>query len=316
MTNIAILMTTYNGEKFLDKQIGSILSQSFKNWKLYVRDDGSNDKTTDILDKYVSKDKRINKITDNLGNMGVKSSFLYLLKIIDADYFMFCDQDDIWLPNKIECSLREIKKSSTLLPSLVYTNLTTFYGEDTHKRNNFYSRMDMTNLNRILSSNGITGCTVMINRAMAEITKYINPDRIVMHDWWFGMCATTIGNVYYISTSTILYRQHDNNQVGTDTNIFKRLLRIFNYTDEMKRQIAAIEQAKYFIEMYQDELSKENRKEIEDFVTLNKQPFLRRISLLKKYKFSKNSLLGTISLWNMYIFLNNRLRKLGANNEI
>lgn len=316
MTNIAILMTTYNGEKFLDNQIESIISQSFKDWKLYVRDDGSSDRTTDILNKYVLKDKRINRITDNLGNMGVKSSFLYLLKITDADYFMFCDQDDIWLPQKIECSLRAIKKCSTRLPGLVYTNLTTFYGEDTYKRSNFYSRMDMANLNRILSSNGITGCTVMINRAMAEFTKYIDPTRIVMHDWWFGMCATTIGNVAYISTSTILYRQHDNNQVGTDTNIFKRLLRIFNYTDEMKRQVVAVEQAKYFIETYQNELSEANKKEIEDFVTLNEQPFLKRVSLLKKYRFSKNSFLGTISLWNMYIFLNNKLKKLGANNEI
>ena len=106
---IAILLSTYNGSKYLREQLNSIIDQTVKDWILYVRDDGSTDETIDIIKEYVSLYPNINYIED-IQNLGSARSFMKLLSLVEADHYMFCDQDDVWLPTKIEVSLMEMKK--------------------------------------------------------------------------------------------------------------------------------------------------------------------------------------------------------------
>lgn len=107
---IEILLATYNGEKYLSEQIDSIINQTYTNWKLLIRDDGSKDKTLEILKKYEKKDKRISILRDNKGNLGFVKNFEELLKNSSEDFVMFSDQDDYWLENKIEIYISELSK--------------------------------------------------------------------------------------------------------------------------------------------------------------------------------------------------------------
>jgi len=128
---IVILMSTYNGARFLKDQIESLFLQTYTNWLLLVRDDGSTDNTVNILDNYCKMDERIVLNKNKTGNLGPKNSFSYLVgqarKYTDINYFMFCDQDDVWLPSKIELTLKhmltaETQYSSTK-PILLHTDL-------------------------------------------------------------------------------------------------------------------------------------------------------------------------------------------------
>ena len=113
--SLAILMATYNGEEFIREQINSILNQTYKNWKLIIHDDGSTDNTVDIIKEYTKKyPNKIILIEDNIKCNGAKENFSHLIKIayknFNFDYILFSDQDDIWLPNKIEVSLSKIQE--------------------------------------------------------------------------------------------------------------------------------------------------------------------------------------------------------------
>lgn len=126
---IAILMSTYNGSLFIKEQIESILKQTNKEWLLYIRDDGSTDDTRMILQEYAKKNpNKIHLLRDEFMNMGAGRSFMYLLKVVDADYYMFCDQDDVWMENKIERTysyLRELEQKYGENTAIgVFTDLT------------------------------------------------------------------------------------------------------------------------------------------------------------------------------------------------
>ncbi len=106
---VAILLSTYNGQLYLKEQIDSLLDQTYKNWCLFVRDDGSSDDTLQIISTYAKKcPERIVLLTDNRGNIKPAASFMQLLSMVDMDYYMFCDQDDIWLSTKIERTYEEM----------------------------------------------------------------------------------------------------------------------------------------------------------------------------------------------------------------
>ena len=124
MIMIAILMATYNGSRYLREQIDSILSQTNDNWQLYIHDDGSTDSTMDIILEYCNKYiGKIVYLNDAQKHRGAAMSFMYLLKQVEADYYMFCDQDDVWLPNKVEQEFKSITEYSNEKPILVFSDL-------------------------------------------------------------------------------------------------------------------------------------------------------------------------------------------------
>ena len=212
-TTIAILLATHNGEQFLREQIESILDQSYKDWSIFVHDDESKDGTSSIIDEYVMKcpDKVFRVKGASCGC--ARNNFFYLLRVVDADYYMFCDQDDIWMPDKIEKSfykLRQIECSSK--PSMVFTELTVVDVNNNviAERMSNYQNLNCKKitLNRFLIQNAVTGCTVIINRKLRDMMlKFNNIENIKMHDWWAGIIAATFGNIAFINEPTIWYRR-------------------------------------------------------------------------------------------------------------
>jgi len=218
---IAILLATYNGELYLAQQLDSIINQTNKDWLLYVRDDGSIDSTVEILKKYEQKNSNIIILNDSIKNRGAMNSFIWLMENVNSEYYMFCDQDDVWLPNKIEVSyleLLKIQSGNTLIPLLVFTDL---FIVDESLNVISSSMWEYTHLKRVMDLKFLligsfaTGCTMLFNnRAKLCALKYKN--HALMHDSLLALSTlVNRGEIKGVSDSLIYYRQHGNNTLGT-----------------------------------------------------------------------------------------------------
>ena len=239
---ISICMSTYNGAAYLAEQIESLLAQTCQDWTLWVRDDGSGDTTPDIVDCYAQQyPRKIKVVRDARGRLGPSLSFGSLLEAADGEYFMFCDQDDVWLANKIELTLEAMKAAETTcphLPLLVHSDLKVV----DHKLNPIadsfwdYQRLRpsiASGCRGIIADNVVTGCTVMLNRAAKAVSVPIPPEA-VMHDWWVAMTVAKHGKIIALPLSLTCYRQHENNRVGASRTDF------FNLLKKMKQSSAII----------------------------------------------------------------------------
>lgn len=223
MEKVQILMSTYNGEKYLKQQLDSILNQTYPNIYVLVRDDGSTDSTTAILQKYADAHENIMFYAGK--NIGVIQSFFDLLRASDdtADFYGFADQDDVWLPQKIERAVEKLKLKNTDKP-LLYCSDTNITDEQLHflKKDDKEPRPSWGNA---LVQNICTGCTAVINKELRDIVKGTRPQQIVMHDWWLYLTAELYGETVYDNEAYIKYRQHGKNVQG----VKKSKLEIWKY---------------------------------------------------------------------------------------
>ncbi|CEQ10467.1 family 2 glycosyl transferase [[Clostridium] sordellii] len=289
---VDILMATYNGEKYLKDQIDSILNQTYTDWKLYIRDDGSNDNTLNIINEYIEKYRsKIILIEDDKSGLGAKLNFGELLKYSTSEYCMFSDQDDIWLENKIELTLNEMKKteSNNNLPILIHTDLKVVDNEMNIISDSFFKYQNISpeynKLNNLLVLNTVTGCTVMMNKKLVDLCRSI-PKDCILHDWWIALVASGLGVVRTLYEPTILYRQHGDNCAGAIE--YKKGISIRNISQKLKenkykKQInELLLQAQSFNNFYGDKLSIEDQYRIQKFLNLKNQFILnRKISIIK-----------------------------------
>ncbi|WP_203623414.1 glycosyltransferase family 2 protein [Lacticaseibacillus sp. 866-1] len=236
MTTVKILMTTYNGGEFISEQIESLQSQTYEKWNLVIHDDGSTDETPSILARFAKSDTRISVEEKLPKHLGAKQGFHELLKHTSADYYFFCDQDDVWLPNKIGLSIAAMQKLTG--PGLVYTdlrvvdqNLKTL--QASMRVSAHYSKN--TNYAHLLVQNCVTGCTVVINDDLKRLVVSQNLKDAAMHDWWYALNASARGQMMLLDEATILYRQHGNNAVGAEVPMWRRALRIDARKESLKR---------------------------------------------------------------------------------
>ncbi|MGT2950754.1 hypothetical protein BU202_05285 [Streptococcus cuniculi] len=215
---VAIIMSTYNGENYLREQIDSLLQQEGVEVSIFVRDDCSQDTTLEILESYA--DSLIFVKNDGL-NLGVGNSFMEALYQagIDYDYYAFCDQDDIWLPEKLFEAIKTIDNIETQKPMLYCSNQTLVDQEARVIGLRHQQLINVSSL-QILTNNLVTGCTMVWNKPLqtALIAKERRPSsdllNVRIHDVWVAMVASLIGEIIYDTDAFIYYRQHENNVVG------------------------------------------------------------------------------------------------------
>lgn len=276
MEQIDILMATYNGEKYLTEQIDSILNQSYSNFRLIISDDCSKDGTREILNQYEQKDKRI-KVYYQEKNLGYVKNFEFLLGKVENEVYALSDQDDFWLPDKVEKTYRKLVETNA---DLVFTDLEVV-NEKLEKIYDSYN--DYMLLSRKIKAykdsyvmqylyNCITGCTLMGKKKMLEKILPIPTDsKYVIHDSWIGIITSLDGKVEYLDEKTIKYRQHGNNQVGTDkiSHKFRKLEDVRNLFIDVKLQLFTtyVNNDKEFPE----ELKKQNIQALEYFKMLSKK---------------------------------------------
>lgn len=220
---IDILLATYNGERFLAEQLDSILAQSYTGWRVVARDDGSTDGTRRILERYVAAHpRRIMLVEDGDRELGACRNFERLMEQARADYVMFCDQDDVWLPDKIDrllSAMGELEKSTGGdLPLLVHSDLAVVDENLRSLHPSFwrYQSVDPKfgqSLNRLLKQNVNTGCTALCNRRLIELALPI-PAGALIHDWWIALVAAALGRIGFVREPLVQYRQHGQNKFG------------------------------------------------------------------------------------------------------
>ena len=220
---INILLSTYNGEKYLKEQLESIIKQSHSDWTLYIRDDGSTDNTISIIDEYCSRyPNKIVKYEDCLGNIGSLHSFEELLKQAKSDYFMFCDQDDVWLPQKIEKAMSEMvicENANPATPVIVCSDLIVVDEHLNKLSGSFWSYSKIApqylqKTNQLAVNNYVTGCTMLFNKKAKDVSLPLGKNAI-MHDSWIALkIKASNGIISVLKEPYILYRQHGLNQIG------------------------------------------------------------------------------------------------------
>lgn len=305
---ISIVMATYNGERYLSEQIASFFHQTDQEWQLVIRDDQSSDRTPDIIKEYVGRyPDKIKQLEGESGQLGALHNFSRLLSSIDSDYILFSDQDDIWLPYKIEITLDKMKETEkrcgSSVPILIHTDLKVADQDLAILAGSLwrYQRLNPQNggsLNRLLVQNVVTGCTMMINRALKSKVGSV-PTGAVMHDWWIALVAAAFGKIDYVSTPTVLYRQHGENRIGAKERIMADVLKnTWSKRNNIKAELQKSQlQAGAFLGVFNDDLIEEQRNLLRAYFGLGDQNFISRRISLARYGFFKTGFVRNLGLF-------------------
>ena len=259
MHSVAVVMATYNGKKYLREQLDSLLNQIGVRVKILVRDDGSEDNTTKILDEYQDKGL-LEWYTGE--HLNVQKGYLDLLKNAPkCDYYAFCDQDDVWDEDKLLIAVTELDELDNSKPAMYYCgqrlvdeNLKLL---TLHKLAD--NRSDHTNF---LISN-VAGCTAVFNQTLVDAVNSANPDFILMHDSWLFKICLALGGTYFVdSAAHICYRQHSNNVTGISGGVSGKIRQAKRYIYKFEIK----EQCKSLLDCYDDGIVPEYRKYINEII--------------------------------------------------
>lgn len=303
-TNIAIVLSTYNGEKYIEPLLSSLFEQSCQSFTLFIRDDGSSDRTVAIIRRWATNHDQIVIVPDEAGNIGPCGSYHRLLHYVvhlkqPFEYVMFADQDDVWFPRKIEKTLEAMTKQSRLYPDkplLVHSDMKVVDHELKAVSPSFFSYQRLnrrvTALNRLVLQNNMSGCTIMINRSLAALALPI-PWNAIMYDWWLGLVASAFGHISCLDEPTLLYRQHQRNSVGARPLTLLYLLNRINKPFSIEHHMS---QAEAFLHQYESRLSVPQTKMLETFIGLRSGSLLQKLKHVCAYRLYKMDIIRNAGL--------------------
>lgn len=281
---LCILLASYNGEKYISEQLDSIINQTYKNWELIIRDDGSKDETMTILNKYEKKDERIKILRDDKGNLGFLKNFEELLFNAKEEFVLFSDQDDFWLKNKLEKfveKIRDLNEKVLSKPLLIHCNsLVCDEKLEIIKEKFIDSKIAKKNNSNIYFFEYIVqGSTSMVNKKMIrESLPFLKS--VTLHDRYFHLLSQFLGTRIFIDESLVRYRQHEKNAIGASKSILKKIMnKKYFYVEDRK----LIEEIK---ETYNKCLRKKDLNDIEKYleVTDRNKNRLERFWLSKYFQ--------------------------------
>jgi len=305
MPLVDILLATYNGAKYLPEQLASLEAQTHTDWRLIVRDDGSDDGSLDLVrDWAVDMRRDLVVLEDEDTRLGPAQSFGRLMARSDAPYFAFCDQDDFWRANKVERLLDEMRmlenefgKSTPLLVhcdlAIVDANLNftgNLFWEQAHISTVSVARLDSDRRARagLLLQNVVTGCAALGNSAL-RLRATPQPNDVHVHDWWVALIAAHFGAVRGVQEPLVEYRQHGANAIGAKAwDAWSMLKRFLNDpVGTVKKTILVLSklqmQAQRFFDVYGSELGERDRKAVLEFATLPQQSLMRRKTFMVRH---------------------------------
>ena len=296
---IAILMCTFNGETHLSEQLESIKLQSFRHIDIWVSDDGSRDSTITILNQFKQSwsKGRFEILTGP--KLGFATNFLSLVCNYDiqADFFAYSDQDDIWELDKLSRAIHNIGQyDENEMPALYCsrTHLIADCGKSMQLNSpRFRRKPDFRNA---LVQSLAGGNTMVFNQAARQVILKAGIQEVISHDWWTYMLISGAGGkVYYDFTTSVRYRQHSDNQIGANIGWIARVKRIgllLNGSFSTWNNLHIIS-----LNKVRDLLNTENQKKLDGFANARHAPLLKRLTLLKKSGVYRQTTEGNIALW-------------------
>lgn len=301
--DIEVILPVFNGSRFLEEQVASIYTQTLRPSRLIVRDDGSNDDSLMIIDKLKNIYGSWLHVLPTGSNLGCTANVNLLLNETTASYIALSDQDDVWLPYKLENSFRSLRDSESQFgkdcPIIVHTDLRLV---DEGLNQFGTSFLQFQRLNPLLISpsqlaitNVVTGCTCLFNRPLLDLALPL-PHQAVVHDWWLALVAGVFGQIIYLPCCTILYRQHSDNAIGAHGMGFsywiKRISQ-FLLVRNNEVMVRLLLQSEYFSHRYNVSLSP-----LPEILRLGRTHRLLRLFRLKKSQLPvKHGILRTIALY-------------------
>jgi len=277
---ISIVLTTYNGEKYIEEQLDSIINQSYKNFEILIFDDCSTDGTLDILNMY-EKNYSFVKVVKNKKRLGVIKNFEKGIFFAQGDFIALSDQDDIWEKDKLLIQYNAIKNFN--IPAMVHSDLSIIDSEGKQLFDSFFKKKGYSfpgnkALDILISRSGVMGNTIMFNKQLKNI---ILPffEKIPMHDYYIGVMNEIYGKRITIDIPLVKYRLHTNNIGNIKKNLFQKLKDFFfkdlPYNDR-----------KEFLEflLYKNDMSEYDKREIIKFLKIIEKPNFKSIFFTNYYK--------------------------------
>lgn len=295
---VVILMCTFNGGRFLAEQLDSLESQIHRNWSLIVSDDGSEDSTLEILLNYQAKWPR-GKMTIRQGpQKGFCQNFLSLAcdPQIQANYFAFCDQDDVWLPSKLEVALENIIANQEPEVSYLYCGRTKYVDENLNTCGISPLFVFPPSFRNALVQSIAGGNTMVFNLATKQLVEKVGLVNVASHDWWLYLLVSGAGgHVFYDPVPNILYRQHEGALIGGNNSVLAKLKRIQmifknRFQDWNTLNIIALNKANYL-------LVKNHRELLRLFEVMRFARFKDRFRLIEICGLYRQTRRGTLSLF-------------------
>tara|TARA_R110000737_G_scaffold256229_1_gene265126 strand:+ start:3564 stop:4547 length:984 start_codon:yes stop_codon:yes gene_type:complete len=322
LTKIQILLASYNGEKYIAAQIDSIRSHNSLELSVLIRDDGSTDQTTEVVEGLIDHDLDLdiqlyNNISSEKGHCKNFSTLCDIATKGDANYFCFSDQDDVWAENKIDIlhtrmiAMEAIHGSDT--PILIHSDLSVVDENLKEIAPSFIQYQGLPNpqshdFPKFLYQNVVTGCTCMFNKALLELASPL-PQEVLVHDWWFALCAQYFGVIDFVNQPLVKYRQHGSNAIGAISgkrkynflkpDIYLALLRFPKHISK------SIEQAKILNKLVNERGGNEQAAHaqcINDFSLLKQKNILSRIAFVHKYIKGNHPTIALIYFYLVFVF--------------
>ncbi|NCU38314.1 glycosyltransferase family 2 protein [Candidatus Saccharibacteria bacterium] len=299
MSRMAVLLATYNGALFLESLLDSVLSQTVQP-TIIVRDDGSDDNTPKILSSHADQLVLLN---DRLGNVGIVNNFNILAKLTNAPYVAFADQDDIWEANKLavqmELMFRMENQYGTDMPILIHSDLAVCDSNLQTVAPSLwrYQRLNpnVQSFSRLLVQNNVTGCTMLINKALKDLAFPV-PQGAVMHDWWLALVAAAVGKIGFVSHPLVRYRQHGCNQLGAVRSDWTGIVQRATLVNPHHSLRAAQIQAGAFYRRYAGRRMGAAASVAEIYANITRERYLKRLWQLAKHDFWKQDLWRNLGL--------------------
>ena len=303
---IFIIMATYNGALYINDQLDSIIGQTYENWELIIRDDGSTDDTVKIINTYVT-DSRIKIIDIKSSSPGANGNFSALYKWVkeqlDPEYLMFADQDDIWKPYKIKITLDTLagaEQTAPGLPIMAFGNL-ELIDEHNHVLSEKFKLSPHLTFNKTLIQNYALGCTIMLNKPFIVLMREISL-KAENHDYWVSLLASGAGRFVFVAEKLIQYRQHGKNVTSQGSGLVKRLKR---FTVQMHQQVASFNKRLLMLKAFEQEygavLIDNNRQILTSYLNSYQENLSSLIAVMFKYRIFKLGFLQNIGLFYCFI---------------
>ena len=289
----AVLLTTYNGAVYLPALLDSLAAQTDPDFFVLVQDDGSEDRTPEILREAAQRDIRILFGAEQGKHLGAAGNFISLIRQADADYVLLCDQDDIWEPEKLAVlkeAMRDLERSAGAgTPLLVHSDCSLIDPAGKTIGGSFFAHQGWdpgaVTLPRLLVQNNVTGCTLIMNEPLRKlVAEHAKSKDLFMHDWFIALTAASFGRIAFVSRPLTRYRQHTGNEIGASPRslIARGLAALKNRRESKRRILLTYTHTKVFSRMYGDRLPARARETVEQYLSTRRMRKIPRVLAVRR----------------------------------